>query len=67
MSKTRQILLIGIMPGLTRKEVEATRDALQDSLPEFEVRVLTGMLAASVVTIEDDEKVEKTTPNGAYL
>lgn len=65
--RERKMLILGLMPGLTRAQVEDARDYIQEQIPEFEVRVVVGLLSAYAFTteVEDDPVAEHV--KGAYL
>jgi hypothetical protein len=70
---TKQVLLLGMMPGMTRDELTAARDFMQAKFPDMEVRVLVGMLSAYAFETEYDDEgddppnLEGAQRKGGYL
>jgi hypothetical protein len=63
----KRVLLLGLMPGLIKSEVEEVREFMQERFPDFEVRVVVGMLSAYTFTTEVEDDPVDERPRGAYL
>jgi hypothetical protein len=59
------MLIVGVVPGITKLEAEDMQNSFRELLPGVEIRLVVGMMGA--IRIETDETIEVTGGNGAYL
>lgn len=61
----KKILLLGVMPGLTRDGVEEMRKEVAGDFPDHVIRIVPGLIYSAEFTVPDE--ISKIRPNAAYL